>query len=198
MNKLFLIVLILSFSSCMFHPPSEQSVSDGPYIDSIGYKAFLARMESVERETSDTLIAEALAVQNDTLQTNIQAAFFQSIEDSYQRYLKLFSPVKRTVRPEIHCDYDLVKTFKLLVLDPQPFINAILHTMSLMEVTTVDFIVEPKNTDTTLLYVSFTRLLSQEGTNRVTMSEDDLILSMASHRATLMTPLPGYDSKGEK
>ena len=190
MNKLLPVILFLPIVTCIFHPSGRLNVNKGPYIDSIGYKALQARIEAVDRETSGTLISEALAVQNDTLQADTQSAFFASIEESYQRYLKLFTPVRRATRPEIHCNYDLVETFNLLILDPQPYINALLHTMSLTEVTTIDFRVEPKNTDTTLLYVSLTKVESQEGTKRVTVSEGDLILSVARHRATLMTAIP--------
>lgn len=190
MHKLLLLILILPLGSCMFHSSVSRKVINGPYIDSIGYKALQARIEAVDRETSGSLISEALAVQNDSLEDVTQSAFFQSLEESYQRYLKLFKPVKRAIRPEVRCDYDLVETFSLQILDPQPFINALLHTMSLTEVTTIDFRVEPKNTDTTLLFVTFTKMESHEETKRVTMSEGDLILSVTDHRATLMTSLP--------
>lgn len=188
MRKLFTVTLLLPIASCLFHPPGGVRGSDGAYIDSIGYKAAQARIETVEREASGTLISEALAVQNDSLQTASQSAFFQSIEESYQRYLKLFTPVKRTDRPEVRCRYDLVATFKKMVLDPQPFINALLHSMSLTEVTTLDFRVEPVSADTTLLYVSLTRVASEEGA-KITLSEGDLILSVSRQTAILMTPV---------
>jgi hypothetical protein len=189
-NKLFLVTLFLPLGSCIFHPPGRQKINSGPYIDSIGYRAVQARIEMVDREASGTLISEALAVQEDTLHDVQQSAFFQSIEESYQRYLKLFTPARRSDRPAIRCDYDLVETFKLLLFDPQPFLNALLHTMSLKEVTTLDFKVEPKNVDTTLLYVTLTKVESLEDTKKVTVSEGDLILSVTHHRATLMTPAP--------
>jgi hypothetical protein len=190
MYKLFLLIMLLPLGSCVFHPSVGRNVINGPYIDSIGYKALQARIETVDQETSGALISEALAVQNDSLENVTQTAFFQSLEESYQRYLKLFRPVKRAIRPEVSCRYDLVETFRLQIIDPQPFINAILHTMSLMEVTTIDFRVEPKNTDTTLLYVTLTKMESYEKTKKVTMSEGDLILSVSRHRARLMTQEP--------
>lgn len=143
----------------------------------------------VARETSSKLITEALAVQNESMEDNEQVTFFSSIEESYQRYLPLFKPEKKTDRPEVSCNYDLVQTFNHLIIDTQPFINALLHTMSLNEVTTIDFRVEPKNQDTTLLYVSLTKMESKED-KKVVMSESDCILAVARHRATLMTALP--------
>jgi hypothetical protein len=190
MKKLLLLTLFLPFGSCIFHPAGTSKVHEGPFIDSIGYKALQSRLETIDQEASTSLISQALSVQDDTLQTVPQSTFFQSLEESYQRYLKLFAPVKRAPRPEIRCGYDLVETFKLLLFDPQPFINAMLHTMSLAEVSTLDFRVEPKNEDTTFIYVALTKTVHQEGTNGVTISEGDLILSVAGRRAALMTPIP--------
>jgi len=186
---LLLLLLILPLNSCIFLPSGEFNIHKGPYIDSIGYKAMEARVAMVAQETSSMLISEALAVQNDSLPDNEQATFFSSIEESYQRYLPLFKPVKGAEHPQVSCSYDLVETFNKLIVDTQPFMNAILHTMSLNEVTTIDFRVEPKNVDTTLLYVSLTKMESQEN-KKVVMSESDCILSLARHRATLMTALP--------
>ena len=188
-NTLLLIALVFPSGSCIFQPLVQQKMSSGPYIDSIGYQALQARLDMVDREADGALVSEALAVQNDTPEEVTQTPFFQSVEESYQRYLKLFTPVKRAARPEVRCDFNLVETFKLLIIDPQPFINALLHTMSLTKVTTLDFRVEPKNTDTTLLYVSLTSFASQEGTKRVTIAEGDCILSVTGNRAFLMTPI---------
>ena len=191
MSKLFLLLLILSMNSCMFFPSATSSTVIEAYIDSTGYRALEARVALVESEESGALISEALAVQNESMNEEVaQSAFFQSLEESYQRYLPLFSLVRTSKLPEVHCRYDLVETFNLMIIDPQPFINALLHTMSLTELTTIDFRVEPKNADTTLLYVSLTKMASQENTRKVTMSEEDLILSVARHRATLVTAIP--------
>ena len=190
MRKLILLVLLLPLGSCMFHPPGTAKTGKGPYIDSIGYKAEQARVEMVAGESSGTLISEALAVQEDTLSDITQSSFFQSIEESYQRYIQLFIPVKKAPLPQVRCDYDLVETFNLQKFDSQPFINAMLHTMSLMDVTTIDFRVEPKDVDTLLIYVSLTKMATVEGTEKVEVSASDLILSVTRNHATLMTELP--------
>lgn len=161
-----------------------------PFIDSSGYYAARARLDIIEREARDTLISQALSVTDDTHQLPRQPDFFQSIEESYQRYLKLFTPVKRSPCSEIRCRYDLIETFRLLILDPQPFLNAMLHAMSLSEVTTLDFTVEPKNTDTTLIYVVLNKAVPQDGARGFALSESDLILSVSRHSAMLMTPKP--------
>jgi len=189
MRFIFLTALLLPFSSCIFHQSTGSNDAGGPYIDSVGYKAMQARFEAIDRQEDSSLISEALAVQDDTLHDTAQTAIFQSIEESYQRYLTLFTPVKRSVKHEIRCKYNLVETFDLLVLDPQPFINALLHTMSLKDLVTLDFRVEPVNTDTTLLYVVFNTVEPSGQSKAVTVKEDDLILSVTRHHAALMTSL---------
>ncbi len=194
MKHLLPVMLLLPLGSCIFHPPGLSTANEGPFIDSIGYDAAQARIETIDREEGNALLSQALSVPDDSLQTAPQPAFFQSIEESYQRYLKLFTPVKKALRPEIRCSYDLVETFRLRLFDPQPFMNALLHTMSLTQISTLDFTVEPKNTDTTLIYVSLTQAVSQQvpqgGTKWVTFSDGDLILSVTRHSAILMTPMP--------
>ncbi|MCW8966406.1 MAG: hypothetical protein OQK82_06950 [Candidatus Pacearchaeota archaeon] len=190
MRKLFLMLLFITVNSCMHHPSGNRKAGNGAYIDSVGYRALEARIALVDNETSGELISEALAVQNDTTREVAQSAFFQSLEESYQRYLKIFTPVRKSKLPEVQCRYDLVETFNLMIIDPQPFINALLHTMSLKELTTVDFHVEPKNADTTLIYVTLTKMASREHGRKVTMSDEDLILSVTRHRATLVTAIP--------
>jgi hypothetical protein len=185
-----LLLLLLLSTSCLYHPPGLPEGKNGPYIDSTGYNALQARIKSLEQTSDDSLIAQALAVQNDTGQTTRQSAFFASLEESYQRYLKLFSPVKRTDRPEIQCDCNLVETFNRQVFDPQPFLNAMLHTMSLTEVTTLEFRVEPTNSDTTLLYILLTKTEPNKQAKGFSVSEDDVILALTGKRAVLMTPVP--------
>ena len=190
MKNLLPIIFFLPLGSCMVHPPGRTIGYNGPFIDSIGYHAAQARLEIVDREASNALISQALSVPEDTHHLPRQPEFFQSIEESYQRYLKLFSPVRRAPRPEVRCKFDLIETFRLLIFDPQPFLNAILHTMSLTAVSTLDFTVQPKNADTTLVHVALTKAIPQEGTRWVTFSEGELALSVTRHSAALLSPKP--------
>lgn len=189
MKKLFLLVGILQVNSCVFFSPRIAGRHDGPYIDSIGFAAAQARIEMVEEEASGTLISEALAVQDDS-RPSAQASFFSSIEESYQRYLPLFAPIRRSERPAVRCRYDLVATFTFRQIDPLPFINALLHRMALTDLTTADFKVEPVDNDTLLLYITCTVLHNQMETGKMSVTESDLIVSVDLHRATLMTAIP--------
>ncbi|MBN1758263.1 MAG: hypothetical protein JW863_08100 [Chitinispirillaceae bacterium] len=181
------LLLLLLCTSCLFHPPAVQTGRYGPLIDSSGFQAAQARLQAVDETLGDSLIAQALAVQNDSMQTNRQSAFFESLEENYQRYLKLFTPLRHAPEPEIRCRYDLVETFKRRIYDPQPLLNAILHSMGLTDVATLDFRVEPKNSDTTLVYVLLTRTRPNEAAKGFTVSEDDVILAVTGNRAVLMT-----------
>ncbi|MBN1576609.1 MAG: hypothetical protein JW913_08660 [Chitinispirillaceae bacterium] len=187
MKNLLPVILLLPLGSCIFHPPGMSTGYEGPFIDSTGYAEAQERLEIFDIGKSNTLFSQALSVSDDSLEMTSQPAFFQSLEDNYQRYLTLFTPVKRAPRPEIRCRYDLVETFKLLIFDPQPFINAMLHTMSLSGLSTLDFTAEPKNADTTLVHVAFTKAVSQEETKLFTFSEGELTLSVTRHGAICTT-----------
>lgn len=184
------IILFLQFGTCTPHPPEMVMAYDGPFIDSIGCNAAKARLSAIDEMESDTLLSQALSVPTDSTNAASQSTFFQSLEESYQRYLKLFTPVKKASRSEISCPYDLVETFRLMVFDPQPFINAMLHTMSLTDLSTLDLTVQPKNGDTTLVHVALTKANAQEETRWLTFSEGELTLCMTRHGATLLTQKP--------
>ena len=189
MKRVLLPVFVLLVNSCLFFSPGTAGRHDGPYVDSTGFAASRARIETVEREAGGTLISEALAVQDDSLPSE-QTAFFSSIEESYRRYLPLFTPVRRSRRPAVRCSHDLVATFTLQRIDPLPFINALLHRMTLTDLTTADFKIEPVDNGTLLLYITCTVLQDYMTEGKMTVSESDLIVAVDPHRATLMTAIP--------
>ncbi|MBN1308154.1 MAG: hypothetical protein JXA18_09580 [Chitinispirillaceae bacterium] len=188
MKRVLPFFLLLPFGSCLFHYPAVSMKYEGPFIDSAGYSAAQERIRSIDRAESDALVSQALSVTGDPAHIAGQPPFFQSIEENYQRYLKLFTPEKRARRPEIRCRYDLVETFNLLVFDPQPFINAMLHTMSLTGLVTLDFSVHPKNADTTLVHIALTEAVSHEGTKWFSFSEGELTLTVTRHGAFCTKP----------
>lgn len=190
MKKPLMISLFPLFVACIFHQPGNSTTFLGPFIDSTGYYAAQARLENIERAEGDALISQALFVPDDSLQMANQPAFFQSIEENYQRYLTLFTPVKKAVRPEIRCAHDLIETFRLLIFDPQPFINAMLHTMSFTGFSTLDFTVQPQNADTILVHVACAQACPREETKGFAVSEGNLTLSVTRHSAVLMTSKP--------
>jgi hypothetical protein len=189
-KKLLIALFSTLLFACIFHHPGISPANTGPFIDSTGYRAAQARLENIDLAEDNALISQALFVPDDSLQTAEQPAFFQSIEENYQRYLPLFTPVKKAAQPEIRCAYDLVETFSLLIFDPQPFINAMLHTMSLTALSTLDFTVKPKNTDTLLIHVAWAQAVSKEEVKGFSVSEGDLTLAVTKHNATLVTARP--------
>jgi hypothetical protein len=187
MPKLLPLLLLLLLFACIFQRPALSQVDQGPYIDSLGFRAAQARLENVDRADGNALISQAFYVPKTTAEQSNQAEFFQSIEESYQRYVKLFTTAKRTSRPEIRCDYDLCETFKLQLFDPQPFINAMLHTMSLTELSTLDFVVQPRNADTLFVQVSYAKATARKDEKEFAIGEGDLTLTVTRHTAALVT-----------
>ncbi len=188
-NKTIITVLLLPFSLCISITRSYKTLGE-PYIDSTGYRAASRRLEIVDHESSNKLISQALSISGDSNLTSSQPEYFQSLEESYQRYSGLFTYVKRAPRPEVRCPYDLIETFRLQIFDPQPFVNAILHAMKLSQLTTLDFTVETKNTDTMLVHIAFTKSIPQHGTRWFSLSEGELTLAITRHSAVIITPLP--------
>jgi hypothetical protein len=193
-KKLLLIILMifLSLPSCtVFSGHGHWALHDSPYIDSLGLCAARSRLIAVEQDGADTLISQAFHIPRDSLSEQIQPLFFKSLEDSYQRYLAIFAPVKqKTPSPEIRCGFDLIKTLKLRIFDPQPFMNAILHSLTLTGITTLDFDVqEYASADTLLVKVFFTAAVPH-GDKAFSMNEGALDLYVTKHGASLTTTLP--------
>ena len=187
MNHQFpLLLLLLSLGSCIYHPPAVSKDSTEPFIDSTGFKAAQSRINATEWEESSSLISQALSVMGDTVQAGRQADFFQSLEENYQKYLTLFTPAKQADPPEVHCGFDLIETFRLAVFDPQPFLNAILHTMTLTDLATLDYVTKPQGADTTLVLVKATRAEHPGDAKSLTFKEGDVTLSVTRHGAVLM------------
>jgi hypothetical protein len=201
-KKLLLIISIISLSlpSCIFLPGKEYgSAHDRPYVDSLGLCAARSRLIAVEQDSADTLISQAFHIPRDSIAEQIQPLFFKSLEDSYQRYLAIFSPVKKkTTVPEIRCSYDLIKTLKLRVFDPQPFMNAILHSLTLSGITTLDFDVQQYSSPDTLLVKVFFTAAVPHGDKAFSMSEGALDLYVTKHGVSLGPAMPeGFIDRGK-
>ncbi|MBN2036230.1 MAG: hypothetical protein JW768_05770 [Chitinispirillaceae bacterium] len=190
MKPLFLCIscscVLLLLSTCMFHKGAHAIRSERPYIDSVGYHAAQERNANISYVSSDDLISQALNVP-ECSENRMQPRYFQTIEESYQRYLKLFRPVKKTGLSRLECPWDLIETFRLQVFDRQPFINAMLHTLDLFELSTLDFTVEPHNSDTIHLQVLWARPESSTSRKELAISEGNLTLAVTRHTAALAT-----------
>jgi hypothetical protein len=183
-------IFFLLFISCIFQQPVISQSNEGPYIDSTGYRAAQARIDDIDRASGDAMISQALQVPKTALERENQSEFFRSIEESYQRYLKLFTRIPKRPGPEIRCAFDLIATFNRQVYDPQPFVNAMLHTMALTDLSTLDFTVQPRTADTVLVQVSWARAETRKGKKEYAISEGSLTLAVTRHTAALATPLP--------
>jgi hypothetical protein len=168
-------------TSCQILP------DDGPYIDSIGFRAAQSRLEAVSSKSPDSLINDAFRIQKKP-HADIQAQpdFFQSIEDDYQRYRKLFTLHRRGPVQEVYCKYDLLETFRLALFDPQPFLNAILHTLSMPDITTISFDVVSRSTDRIIIRVSWSKAVLQENGKEFSIAEGNCDIMVMRHWIALI------------
>lgn len=177
---------MLTFIACIWLGPGHfTAAGGGPYIDSLGLRASLARIDNVEDQSTGALIGQALEVPKNAADDNLQPDFFQSIEDDYQKYLKLFKLIKSRKTLEARCDYDLLETFRVKIFDPQPFLNAILHTMTLKDITTLDYAVKSDKSDTLLLQVSWAKPTAQQSGKGFGITEGSLPLIVTKHSVFL-------------
>jgi hypothetical protein len=184
--KTHILSIVLVFQACIrMGPGHTPATEDGSYIDSLGLRASLARIDNVEDQRAGTLITQALKVPDKNTGNNAQPDFFQSIEDDYQKYLKLFRLNKNGKVLEATCKYDLLETFRVKIFDPQPFMNAILHTMKLSEITTLDYTITSDRSDTLLVEVSWARPTEQPVGKGFGITEGSLPLCITKHSVSL-------------
>ena len=159
----------------------------GPYIDSIGFRAAQSRLKDVDGDQADSLINQAFRVPAQR-QGEVQAQpdFFKSIEDDYQRYRKLFSLHKRGQVSEVFCPYDLLETFKLEVFDGQPFLNAIMHALSMPDITTLSYDVTSRTKDKIIVRVSWSKAVPEDSGKKFAISEGTSAITVASHWISLV------------
>jgi hypothetical protein len=181
---LFVFPLTIDFRNRAFSQPQS---NDGPYVDSIGFRAAQSRLEAVESKSPDSLISEAIQIQNKS-KADIQAQsdFFQSIEDDYQRYRKLFTLHKRGPISKVFCAYDLLETFKLELFDPQPFLNAVLHTFDMSDIATLSFDVISRSSDGLIIRVAWSKAVPQAGKKAFSISEGNTDIKVTKHWITLV------------
>jgi hypothetical protein len=154
----------------------------GPYIDSVGFRAAQARLDAVDAESPDSLINQAFGVQKKQQpDVKAQPEFFKSIEESYQRYRKLFTLHKRGAITAVYCEYDVLETFRLEVFDPQPFLNAILHTFSMTDVTTLTYGVLSRSPDRIIVRASWSRAVQQGNKKGFSITEGSSDLNVTKN-----------------
>lgn len=190
MQRLIFSFLLPFTLACIFHQPGNTQADKGPYVDSLGHRAAQARIDNIDRASGNAMISQALYVPKNALEQANQPDFFRSIEESYQRYLKLFTRIPKSPRPEIRCAFDLIETFNRQVFDRQPFVNAMLHTMTLTDLSTLDFTVQPRAKDTLMVQVSWAKAETRKDTKEYAISEGELTLAVTRHTAALATSLP--------
>jgi hypothetical protein len=191
MTRVIVPTLLFLALMCIFRQPGTTAAQEqGPYIDSIGFRAAQARIETVDLAEESALIANALYVPKTAAEQKNQPEFFQSLEESYQRYIPLFTLDKKSSPPGIKCSFNLLETFTLRIFDPQPFLNAMLHSMALDELSTLDFALAPQGNDSLLVKVSWAKPQSGEMKKEFAITEGELTLAVTKHRAVLITPRP--------
>lgn len=188
---LLLLPIVLTLTACTRFVPGHAKEESGPYIDSLGLRASLARIDNVSGRSAGVLIKQALEVPGDGTQPD----FFQSLEDNYQKYLTLFKLKNNGNTPEVRCDYDLLATFRIKIFDPQPFMNAILHTLALREITTLDYAVQSDASDTLLVQVSWAKATEQQTGKGFGITEGSLSLLITKHAVSPAGTLPNATVK---
>lgn len=183
--------LPLALALCTPFLPCPCQQKAGPYIDSLGLAASRARLEAIAPASPDYLISQALdAPGRAAAGSGSQPECFQSLEDNYQKYRKLFFVNNQPSGPCARCPCDLLQTFSLQVYDPQPFMNAVLHTLGLIDLSTLDFEVKPYRPDTLLAHVSFARSSTTDLRQGLSISEGNVDLYIALHTISLASSLP--------
>jgi hypothetical protein len=179
---LFLLFFLSSTITLPFRALCQPQSDDGPYIDSLGFRAAQSRLDAVEKESPDTLITQAFRAQNVRPADSLtQPDFYQSLEESYQRYRTLFTLHRRGPAPSVYCKYDLLKTFTLGIFDPQPFMNAILHTLAMTDIATLSFDVQSRSLDRMLVRVSWAKAVSRKSQKRFSISEGNIDIMVTNH-----------------
>ncbi len=180
------LFLMPPIAGCALRQSSRMPHIDGPYIDSVGFRAARSRLDAVDKEYPDSLIQKAFRVQDQQRADSLeQPDFFQSIEEDYQRYRTLFTFHKKEHAAAVYCKYDLLETFKREVFDPQPFMNAILHALSMPDITTLSFDVLSSSSDRMIVRVSWSKAVPQENSKGFSISEGSLELAITQHWITL-------------
>jgi hypothetical protein len=178
-----ILVLFAHFSSGLL------AASEGPYIDSLGFRAAQSRLDAVDTKSPDSLINQAFRVQKKQQPDSAgQPDFFKSIEDDYQRYLKLFTLHKRGQVSEVYCSYDLLETFRQEVFDPQPFLNAILHTLSLTDLTTLSFDELSRTSGRIIVRVAWSKAVPQKNSKGFSITEGTSEIKVTRNWISLIQP----------
>lgn len=144
------VLTLITLSYCSGQK-STVTKSRGPFIDSVGFQSAKLRNAEIVSDlitNSHSLVSRALTKKPHSPDDTSSEDIFRSLEDSYQRYLHVFKPATTDSIFKVQSEYDLPATLRLSILDRQPFMNALLHTLSFHSMTTLDYTVEEHNKDT--------------------------------------------------
>jgi len=187
-------VLFLTTLSYCSDQKNATVKSGGPFIDSVGFES--ARVRNAEiadglMSNSQSMVTRALTDKSDPADDSAGEDIFRSLEESYQRYVAVFKPATIESIFKTQSEYDLPATFRLSVFDRQPFMNALLHSLSFHSLTTLDYIIEEGNRDTCRIRVNWAAPLPKDSTG-FTIKEGSLNLIVTKHEVTCLNPeLPG-------
>jgi hypothetical protein len=156
------------------------SADEGPYVDSLGYRDFLFRQDVL----GEGLFRDPDSMVHDARETARDSAFAR-LETNYQRYRALFAASPQISKRRLVSRYDLAVTFRRGVFDPQPFMNALLHTMGMDEIVTLDYDIDSTGTDALALTV-YWGAGTRDSTGALRLSEGDLRLYINDHTASLL------------
>jgi hypothetical protein len=192
MTRLFygpFLFLLLLLAGCRQAAVCQEIPDDGPYIDSIGFEAAQSRMDAIENGSPDSLINKAFQTHQKENSSSIkQSEFFQSIEEDYQRYRKLFTLHRKGSTPSVYCEYDLLKTFTLGIFDQQPFLNAILHLLLMPDIATISFDVLSRSPENMKVKVLWSKAAQQAKGKGFSISDGNTDMIITAHWITILPP----------
>jgi hypothetical protein len=112
---------------------------------------------------------------------------FARLEANYQRYRDLLASEDGGSKRRLHSRYDLAATLRKGVFDPQPFMNALLHSMGMEEIVTLDYDIDSTSLDTLVVTV-YWGAGTEDSSGELRLSEGDLRLYVTEHAASLLPP----------
>ncbi len=186
----FSIALLIALPACSGNSRLRCNVvSNKAYIDTVGYRAFTNRQQILGDglfNNPDSAVRMALRPMDEAAQGSAarDSGIFAEIEQSYQRYLTLFRVQKNAGGYELCFPYNLIATLETGMVDRQPFMNAILHSLGLTDLTTLDFSLQRLSADQLLVTVMWSAPAKtiQSG---IHIAEGEQQLYVSPHTASL-------------
>jgi hypothetical protein len=185
------LAITAAMPACSSHPSMRcRVINNQAYIDTVGFRAFSHRQRVLGDElfsNPDSAVRMALRPMSDTAD-NARAApdstVFAEIEQSYQRYLRLFSARKTAAGYEACFPYNLIQTLQTGKIDRQPFMNAILHSLGLTDLTTLDYSIQ-RLSDRQLQVIVMWSAPAKTLDSELHIAEGQQTIYVSPHRVTL-------------